>query len=97
MSGLFKPSVKQDQVLSSTTTYFSHTGFDLFMTHITIFIGLLLLFGPMWWLQFVADNVKRLGIITGFVTVFTALLTGVTVAKPFEVLAAAAAYVCSHY
>ena len=54
-------------------------------------LGLLLLLGPMWILQFMSQNTRRLGVITGFVLVFAALLVSATVAKPFEVLAATAA------
>lgn len=40
----------------------------------------------MWWLQFVGDSVKRLGIITGLVLLFTAILTAGTNAQPHQVL-----------
>ncbi|KAL3961267.1 hypothetical protein ACCO45_002790 [Purpureocillium lilacinum] len=83
---------KSNQTQSGTTLYFSNTRFDAFVTFTVIAAGLMLLLGPMWWLQFVADPVKRLGIITGFVLLFTGLLASATVAKPFEVMAAAAAY-----
>lgn len=91
LSRIFRIKTRADQVQSTTTNYYSNTGFDAFVTFIIISIGLLLLFGPMWWLQFVANDVKRLGIITGFVLLFASLLTSSTVAKPFEVLAATAA------
>jgi Family of unknown function (DUF6594) len=90
-SRMFRVKSRADLVESVTTAYHSNAGFDAFVTSVLIFLGLVLLLGPMWTLQFVADNVKRLGIITGFVLVFTALLTSATVAKPFEVLAATAA------
>ena len=48
--------------------------------------------GPLWWLQHLAAQKARLGVITGFLVVFTILLSILTVARPFEVLAAAAAY-----
>lgn len=38
------------------------------------------------------NNTKRLGVITAFILLFTSLLASATVAKPFEVLAATAAY-----
>lgn len=61
------------------------------MFSVIITSGLILLLGPMWALQFVTDNIKRLVIITIFILVFTALLSSATVAKPFEVLASTAA------
>ncbi len=90
-SRIFRVKAKSNQTQSGTTLYFSNTRFDAFVTFTVIAAGLMLLLGPMWWLQFVADPVKRLGIITGFVLLFTGLLASATVAKPFEVMAAAAA------
>ncbi|PKK49209.1 hypothetical protein CI102_4814 [Trichoderma harzianum] len=49
---------------------------ETFAAKVVIAIGLGLLFGPMWWPQFVGDSVKRLGIITGFVLLFTAIYRG---------------------
>lgn len=55
-----------------------------------------MLIAPLWILQYIygeqADMKARLEIITGFLIGFTALLSIVTVARPFEVLAATAAY-----
>ncbi len=48
--------------------------------------------GPLWWLQNLAAQKARLAVITGFLVVFTFLLSILTVARPFEVLAATAAY-----
>ncbi|UNI23750.1 hypothetical protein JDV02_009550 [Purpureocillium takamizusanense] len=91
-SRMFRVKPKSNQTQSGTTLYFSNTRFDAFVTLTVIAAGLMLLLGPMWWLQFVADSVKRLGIITGFILLFTGLLASATVAKPFEVMAATAAY-----
>jgi len=77
-------------VRSETTMYHSNTGLDAFVTAVIISFGLMFLLGPMWWLQFVSDSVKRLGMITGFVLLFTVLLASSTVTKPFESLAATA-------
>jgi hypothetical protein len=64
---------------------------EVFTDAIVILLGLLMLYGPMWWLNWVSDDTKRLGIITGFVTLFAVGLRIVSAAKPFEVLAATAA------
>lgn len=58
-------------------------------------LGVGMLVGPLWWLQHLSakDGLKaRLAVITGFLIVFTILLSILTVARPFEVLAATAAY-----
>ncbi len=57
-----------------------------------MFLGLGMLIGPLWWLQNLSNSEVRLGVITGFLFAFMALLSILTVAKPFEVLAATAAY-----
>lgn len=55
-----------------------------------------MIIAPLWLLQYVSTSEPalrtRLGVITGFIGGFTILLSIVTVAKPFEVLAATAAY-----
>ena len=69
---------------------------DKFVTCIIIALGLGMLIGPLWLLQHFttgqSDLHLRLTIITVFLVAFTLLLTLITVAKPFETLAATAAY-----
>ena len=69
---------------------------DKFVTCITIALGLAMLIGPLWLLQHFTTGQSnlhlRLVIITVFLVVFTLVLTIITVAKPFETLAASAAY-----
>jgi hypothetical protein len=59
---------------------------------VTICLGLTVLFAPMWWLQWVYDDVKRLAIITCFVFVFAMGLRAISRATSFEVLATTVAY-----
>ena len=51
-----------------------------------------MLVGPLWLLQHLSAQQARLAVITGFLILFTILLSILTVARPFEVLAATAAY-----
>ena len=85
-----------DNFESQTTIYSEGERIDKFVTCVTIGLGLLMLIAPLWILQYFygaqADMTARLGIITGFLIGFTALLSIVAVARPFEVLAATAAY-----
>lgn len=76
----------------TSTVYSKDSLVDKMVTFITIILGLGMLIGPLWWLQNLSDSQKRLEVITGFLIIFTAVLSILTVAKPFEVLAAAAAY-----
>jgi hypothetical protein len=57
-------------------------------------VGLGMLLGPLWILEVFkdADPVVRLGIITGFITLFFILVAVATTAKVSESLAAAAGY-----
>lgn len=71
--------------------FISGATINCFVNTVFTGIGLGLLIGPMWWLQYQTHPAKQLGIITGFVILFTALLQSATVAKTFEVMAATAA------
>ena len=79
-----------------TTVYNRETVLDKIVTCVTVFLGLAMLIGPLWLLQHLSTHQSnlqaRLGVITGFLALFTILTSLFTVAKPFEVLAATAAY-----
>jgi small-conductance mechanosensitive channel len=64
-----------------------------FVTMVVCLIGLIMLIAPLWILNYVTRFIARLVIITAFVVVFLCLIQSVTIAKPFETLAATAAYV----
>lgn len=72
--------------------YSSDSKFERFTTVCIIATGLIMLLAPMWWLEFVSDSVTRLKIITGFLCVFISIMTIATINRPFEVVAATAAY-----
>lgn len=65
---------------------------EKFSTMVVALVGLGMLIGPIWWLDHVSDQEKRLGIITGFIALFFVLLKIATKSHLFESLAAAAAY-----
>ena len=79
-----------------TTVYNKDRLFEKIMTVFTIIVGLGMLIGPLWLLQHLStepSNLQvRLGVITGFIALFTILTSLFTGAKAFEVLAATAAY-----
>ena len=76
----------------TSTVYSKDSLVDKVVTFITILLGLGMLIGPLWWLQNLSNSQTRLEVITGFLFLFTVLLSILTVAKPFEVLVATAAY-----
>ncbi|CAF9936463.1 hypothetical protein IMSHALPRED_010771 [Imshaugia aleurites] len=79
----------------TTTVYSKESVVDKSVTCVTMVLGVAMLVGPLWWLQHLSSqgNLEvRLAVITGFLIVFTILLSILTVARPFEVLAATAAY-----
>ncbi|KAL8966722.1 MAG: hypothetical protein Q9183_003240 [Haloplaca sp. 2 TL-2023] len=86
----------RDNWVSETTIYSEEEKMDKMVTCITIGLGLAMLIAPLWLLQYVytaEPNLEtRLGVITGFLVAFALLLSVVVVARPFEVLAATAAY-----
>lgn len=79
-----------------TTVYNKDRLFEKTLTVFTIIVGLAMLIGPLWILQHLStepSNLQvRLGVITGFIALFTILTSLFTVAKAFEILAATAAY-----
>jgi len=64
---------------------------DALVTFVITSVGLGMLIGPLWLLKHQIDETTRLQIISSCLVVFSGLLSIVTVAKPFETLAATAA------
>lgn len=90
---LFRKPPKKDQYLDEETQAWSSKKMQLFADSIAVLLGLCMLYGPLWWLNWVSDNVCRLGIVAGFVGLFAVALVFVGGGgRPFEVLAATAAY-----
>jgi hypothetical protein len=76
---------------------FSDRKIDRFITVIITALGTVMLIVPLWVLPNLESLKAKLGIITAFVVLFLGLVAYTTVAKPFESLAAAAAYVLHYY
>lgn len=74
-------------------TYTDDKRIDRFVTIVIVGVGTVMLLAPMWILQALQSNGLKLGVITVFVVVFLGLVSYATVAKPFETLAATAAWV----
>lgn len=79
-----------DQSVSQSSFYYSHSRVETTVGATVISLGMILLLGPMWALHFINGSSAKLGVITGSVALFTALLGGTTLAKPYEVLAGSA-------
>jgi hypothetical protein len=79
-------------IKSPATVYSSNQKFDGLTTTSIIFMGLVMLLAPMWWLEFVSGSESRLKIITGFICVFIVVMSTATIHRPFEVVASTAAY-----
>ena len=77
-----------------STVYIKESVFEKSLSHVPMVLSVAMLVGPLWWLQHLSiQNVEaRLAVITGFLLSFTILLSILTVARPFEVLNATAAY-----
>lgn len=76
-----------------TTVYYKDNIVERCVRFAIILVGLFMLITPQWWLLFVENKTYHLGIITGFIALFLALLSTVSGARPFESLAGTAAYV----
>lgn len=88
---LFRRQPRPDQSVSKSTYYYSHTRIEITVSATIVVMGVVILLAPMWALHFVTSDLARLGIITAFIVIFTALVGATTLAKPFEVLAGTAA------
>jgi hypothetical protein len=77
--------------------FFSDRKIDCFITIIITALGTVMLIVPLWVLPNLESLKAKLGTIIAFVVLFLGLVAYTTVAKPFESLAAAAAYVLHHY
>lgn len=75
------------------TRYFDERMVDRLENAVIFSSGLVMLFAPLWALQTQMKTAIRLGIVTAFVCFFTLLLAIGAVAKPFEILTAATAWV----
>lgn len=88
----FPAKSRPGRVETKETIYISNKKLNATITFLIVGMGLLLLLGPMWWLSFVSDTTEQLAIITGFVFLFTSILSCATVERPFEVLIGTAGY-----
>lgn len=61
------------------------------MSGVILLVGLCILVGPMWILEFVHSSVRSLAVIKGFIICILGLLASRTTARPFASLAATAA------
>lgn len=88
------PSDRQN--IDDGLTLWSNHNFDKRMERLSFFFiglaGLVMLIGPLWWLNYLPNPEARLGVITGFVVAFFVIVAKATTASVYETLAAAAAY-----
>ena len=74
------------------TMYFERNEkLERFVTTVICLVGLFMLIAPLWILKSMGSAEGRLEVITAFIVVFLGLIQSVTIAKPFETLAATAA------
>jgi hypothetical protein len=71
--------------------YFSDKSMDRCVTVVIVTIGTAMLVAPMWILQALGTQQRKLWVITAFLLSFVAMISYATVARPFEILAATAA------
>lgn len=75
-----------------TVHYSSDARIDRFIGVTITVLGMGMLIAPLWVLAYTEVMWKRLCVITGFIVLFLGLVAFTTVARPFESLAASAAY-----
>ncbi|PSN71195.1 hypothetical protein BS50DRAFT_673814 [Corynespora cassiicola Philippines] len=75
-----------------TMHYSSETRIETTIGITITVLGMCMLIAPLWILASTEGTMKRLAVITGFIVLFLGLVAFTTVARPFESLAATAAY-----
>jgi hypothetical protein len=73
------------------TRYHSGARVDYFVNVVICVAGFVMLTAPPWILLYVSSRSAQLGIITGFIGLFLTIVQSVSIARPFESLAATAA------
>jgi hypothetical protein len=86
------PPLPQHSAHPEEIHYSSDTKIDNSIGITITILGMLMLIVPLWVLNETNGTRTRLGVITGFIVLFLGLIAFTTVARPFESLAAAAAY-----
>jgi hypothetical protein len=87
-----QPITDLERPIEPQTKIYDAAKLDRISYGVVMLVGLGMLIGPIWGLYYETDPQRRLYIITGCIVAFTGLVGSVTVAKPFETLAATAAY-----
>ena len=85
------PESQTTRKIDADIDFFSDQLVDRYVYITIVCLGLAMLIGPLWWLNIDGDRTHRLGIITGFIVLFTLLMGGATNARAFEAMAATAA------
>ncbi|KAK3081686.1 hypothetical protein LTS18_003901 [Coniosporium uncinatum] len=83
---------KYDELRQGDVIWPNDKRLERFCSTVIAIVGLGMLIGPLWILNFVTNTEERLGVITGFIALFFVLVAVATNARVFESLAAAAAY-----
>ncbi|RYP90704.1 hypothetical protein DL770_003169 [Monosporascus sp. CRB-9-2] len=95
--GLFRDKQeKQSPSFSPSTVFGKDEPVDLLASIALFVVASVMLIAPLWILAMVEDMVSRLVVITAFVFVLLGVLSWATLARPFEVLAAAAGSVVAY-
>lgn len=90
--GLFKLKKRGDRIDDDLTRYNSTTGLEVLAAMLCLTIGLSMTFASIWWLNFVHNKVYSLAIITASGTLMSLITWAAAGNRPFEILAAFAAY-----
>ena len=88
----FERYPQDKRVQDGNTRWQNDERVDRFPSAVIGCVGLAMLIGPLWLLEYITRDPIRLGIITAFIVLFFVLIVVATTAQLFEGLAATAAY-----
>jgi hypothetical protein len=92
MNGLMHDLMHDEHVHYQDEAKISHA-----VAVITMTMSVVMIISPLWALQFVHEQTHRLATITMFIVLFISLVRITIVAKPVQILQAAAAYAHPHF
>jgi hypothetical protein len=88
---IFQRQPRDNLIVDGNTFWYDDEKFERIVSILVSFAGLLMFIAPFWALDSLKNSSARLGLITGFVMLFYAIVASGTSAKPFESLGASAA------
>jgi hypothetical protein len=88
---IFRRTPQDPLLRDGLTLWYDEDKIEIAAAFVVGIVGLVMFIAPFWGLEFIGNQLRKLGLITGVVVLFYGMVSVGTTAKPYESLAAAAA------